>query len=300
MTAGIVSARGRDIGAGPYDQFIQIDAPINQGNSGGPLFTQDGKVIGMNTAIISPSGGSIGIGFAIPSNTLKTVVADLEHNGKVVRGYLGVEAQPVAEAMSKALRLKDHGGALVASVSPDSPAAKAGLEPGDVIEQVNGQKVGNPRELAADVAGVKPGEEAKLEIVRNGESRSVSVTVAQLPTEQQANAGGQGEGEGHGRVGLALAPLTPDMRGQLELPNDAKGAVVASVQPGSPAEQAGLQQGDVIVGVGTKPVDGPDAAVKAIRAATQGKTDQLALRIIREGRTEFVAVDLTVGKDSQG
>ena len=133
VTAGIVSADGRDIGAGPYDQFIQIDAPINQGNSGGPLFTQDGKVIGINTAILSPSGGSIGIGFAIPSNTVKTVVAQLEQSGHVTRGYVGVEAQPVTRWMAKALHLPEAGGALIAGVQPDSPAAKAGVQPGDVI-----------------------------------------------------------------------------------------------------------------------------------------------------------------------
>ena len=138
MTAGIVSASGRDIGAGPYDQFIQIDAPINQGNSGGPLFTQDGKVIGMNTAILSPSGGSIGIGFAIPSDMIRTVVAQLEKSGKVTRGYIGVEAQQVSDAMAKALHLGADSGALIAGVQRDAPAARAGLEPGDVITAVNG------------------------------------------------------------------------------------------------------------------------------------------------------------------
>ena len=177
VTAGIISAEGRDIGAGPYDQFLQIDAPINQGNSGGPLFTQDGKVVGVNTAILSPSGGSIGIGFAIPSNTVKTVVAELEKTGHMTRGYLGVEAQSVAEAMSKALRLKQSGGALVAGVQPDSPAARAGLEPGDVIASVNGDPVANPRDLALDVANLKPGTDAKIDLVRNGEHQTVAATI---------------------------------------------------------------------------------------------------------------------------
>ena len=190
VTAGIVSAEGRDIGAGPYDQFIQIDAPINQGNSGGPLFTQDGKVVGVNTAILSPSGGSIGIGFAIPSNTVKTVVAELEQTGHVTRGYLGVEAQTVADAMSKALHLDQKGGALIAGVQPDSPAAKAGIEPGDVIASVNGQKVANPRDLAVDVANVKPGDTAKLDVVRNGEHQTVTATVGQMPNEEQAASAG--------------------------------------------------------------------------------------------------------------
>ena len=214
VTAGIVSAEGRDIGAGPYDQFIQIDAPINQGNSGGPLFTQDGKVVGVNTAILSPSGGSIGIGFAIPSNTVKTVVAELEQTGHVTRGYLGVEAQTVADAMSKALHLDQKGGALIAGVQPDSPAAKAGIEPGDVIASVNGQKVANPRDLAVDVANVKPGDTAKLDVVRNGEHQTVTATVGQMPNEEQvASAGATGRSAGSASVrARALADLARHAR----------------------------------------------------------------------------------------
>src|SRR5271165_3069639 len=289
VTAGIVSAKGRDIGEGPYDQFIQIDAPINQGNSGGPLFTQDGKVVGVNSAILSPTGGSIGIGFAIPSNMVKTVVAQLETTGHVTRGYVGLASQPVSEQMAKALHLSDNSGALVASVVPDSPAAKAGLQPGDVIQSVNGEKVTNPRDLALDVAAVKPGDTAKFDLLRNGEQQSVSVAVAQTPNEQTANAG---ETAPKGKVGVALAPLSPDMRAKLDLPNGTKGAVVAQVEPGSPAEAAGIQAGDVIVGVGSKSVDSPEAAVKAIHAATQDKDGALALRIIRDGQAAFVAVTL--------
>ncbi len=300
VTAGIVSARGRDIGEGPYDQFIQIDAPINQGNSGGPLFTQDGKVIGVNTAILSPSGGSIGIGFAIPSDTVKTVVAQLESSGKVTRGYIGVEAQPVGEAMAKALRLDGQHGALIAGVQQDSPAAKAGLKPGDVITQVNGQTVGNPRELAVDVAAVKPGDAAKVDVVRDGAHQTVSVTVEQMPGQQQsADASGQEQGN-QPRVGLALAPITPDLRDQLSLPRDTRGAVVAQVQPGSPAEQAGIQQGDVIVGVGTHAVENPEQAVRAIRSAASGQDHALALRVIRDGHAAFVGVDLPAKSGDQG
>ena len=172
-TAGIVSALGRDIGSGPYDDFIQIDAPINQGNSGGPLFTQDGHVIGVNSAILSPTGGSVGIGFAIPSNMVKTVVADLEKDGHVTRGYLGVEAQPVQSAMATALHLGGSAspagnGALIAGITTDSPAAKAGLQPGDVIRAVGGKQVHNPRELAVDVGAEKPGTETKVDIIRDG------------------------------------------------------------------------------------------------------------------------------------
>ena len=291
VSAGIVSARGRDIGSGPYDSFIQVDAPINQGNSGGPLFTQDGKVIGVNTAIISPSGGSVGIGFAIPSDTVRSVVAELERTGHVTRGYLGVSAQPLGGPMTAALHLPSTAGALVAGVEPDSPAAKAGLEPGDVIESVNGAKVANPRDLALDVSAVKPGETASLHLLRDGGGKDVTVTVATLPGEA-AHAGAADQQQPG--IGLALAPLSPDMRAQLNLPGRTRGAVVAEVRPGSPAEQAGLQQGDVVVGVGSKAVASPEEAVSAIRAATSsGKA--AALRIVRDGAAAFVAVAPAAG-----
>jgi serine protease Do len=288
VTAGIVSASGRDIGAGPYDHFIQIDAPINQGNSGGPLFTQDGKVIGMNTAILSPSGGSIGIGFAIPSDMIKTVVAQLEKSGHVTRGYIGVEAQPVSETMAKAMHLSQNSGALIAGVQADTPAARAGLEAGDVITAVNGQSVTNPRDFAMDIAAVQPDDEAKLQVLHEGESKTVDVKVGQLPNEQVAgNEHGQ---ESKGRIGVALAPLSPDLSNQLNLPDGTRGVVVRQVEPGSPADQAGLEAGDVIVGVGGKKVTSPSEAASAIRSAA--KDHAVALRIIRNGEPAFVAVNL--------
>ena len=292
VTAGIVSARGRDIGSGPYDDFLQIDAPINRGNSGGPLFTQDGRVVGVNTAILSPSGGSIGIGFAIPSNMVRSVVAQLEQSGHVTRGYLGVEAQPVSAEMATALNLPksnpDKAGALIAAVEPESPAAKAGLKAGDVITSVDGKTVGNPRDLAMDVAGVKPGEQAKLDVLQDGSTKTVSVAMAALPADEGAGNGGPGAHEG---VGLALAPISPELRTQLGLPEHMKGAAVAEVAPGSPAEQAGLQAGDVILGVGTETVNSAEQAVHAIRAAAH-KNTAVALRVFRDGHTAFVAVTL--------
>jgi serine protease Do len=290
VTAGIISARGRDIGEGPYDNFIQIDAPINEGNSGGPLFTQNGRVIGINTAILSPSGGSVGIGFAIPSNTVRTVVAELEKSGHVTRGYLGVQAQRIDPAMAAALGLKDHSGALVASVEPGTPAAKAGIQPGDVIVQVNGTAISNPRDLAVDVADVKPGDPLKLQVLRNG-SETTLATVAEALPNQQVASNGEG-GAAHDRavhLGLALAPLTPDARSQLDVPDQVNGAVVAQVEPGSPADSAGLQAGDVLLGVGDKAVTSPQSAVTAIRVAARGG-HPLALRIMRNGQAGFVAV----------
>jgi serine protease Do len=229
-------------------------------------------------------------------------VAQLERTGHVTRGYLGVEAQQLSQSMAKALKLPDEGGALVAGVNPDSPAAKAGLQPGDVVEAVNGQRVRNPRELAVTVASIKPGEPAKLDVVREGQHETLTAQVAEMPGESQvADSGAAGEHEGRARLGVALAPVSPDMRDQLDLPSSVKGgAVVARVQPGSPADQAGIQPGDVIVGVGGKQVASPEDAVRAIRSARE---EALALRIIRNGQPAFVAVDL--GKsaaqgDSQG
>ena len=291
VTAGIVSARGRDIGSGPYDQFIQVDAPINQGNSGGPLFTQDGKVVGVNTAILSPSGGSIGIGFAIPADTVRSVVAELEKTGHVTRGYLGVETQSINAAMTAALHLPSNAGALIANVEPDSPAAKAGIQPGDVIQAVNGTKITNPRDLAADVADVKPGAEAHLTLLRDGSNKDVTVTLASLPSDGQDSAAEPEQGRG---IGVALAPLSPDVREQLNLPARVKGAVIAEVQPGSSAEQAGLRSGDVVVGVANKPVTTAEEAASAIRSARSGGK-ATALRVVREGTTLFVAIPSSQG-----
>ena len=296
VTAGIVSALGRDIGDGPYDQFIQVDAPINPGNSGGPLFTQDGKVVGMNTAIYSPSHGSVGIGFAIPSNSIKTVVSQLEASGHVTRGYIGVEAQPVTDTMAKAMGLADQSGALVAGVQADTPAQHAGLQPGDVIRSVDGTKIDNPRDLAVQVAGVKPGDAAKLDIIRDGKAQTVSVTVGALPSEETADAG---SAQPHpAQLGLALGPITPDASDQLNLPSGTHGVLVTGVRQGSPADQAGLQQGDVIVAVGNHPVASPGQAVHDMHAAIAGSGHAVALRIIRNGQPAFVAI--APGQPSEG
>ena len=290
VTAGIVSARGRDIGDGPYDSFIQVDAPINQGNSGGPLFTQDGKVVGINTAILSPTGGSVGIGFAIPSDTVKTVVAQLEKGGHVTRGYLGVEAQPVSAGMAAALHVSGDKGALVAQVQPNSPASKAGLQPGDVITAVNGKDVTNPRDLAVDVADVPPDSQAQLHILRDGQQQDVAVTVARLQDNQTANAENGPDASARPGIGIALAPLDANTRDQLDLPAGTKGAVIARVQPNSPAAEAGLRPGDLVVGVGTKTVGSAQEAAQAIRGATRDG-HAVALRIMRNGQAAFVAVN---------
>jgi serine protease Do len=297
VTAGIVSALGRNIGDGPYDQFIQVDAPINEGNSGGPLFNLDGQVIGVNTAIISPSGGSVGIGFAIPSNTVHTIVAELEKSGHITRGYLGVEAQPITANMQAALHLPTKNGALIAAVEDGTPASRAGLHPGEVITEVDGQAITNPRDLAIDIAGIKPGEAAHLKVLNNGNTVSLNVTLANLPEQTAANNAQHGVQQG--RLGLALAPVTPDTESQFNLPAGTHGAVIAQVAPNSPAELAGLEPGDVIIGIGEQPVTSVDQAVHAIHAA-ESRGGAVALRVVHQGQKIFVAIDLGKGTGNEG
>jgi len=296
VTAGILSARGRDIGDGPYDSFLQIDAPINQGNSGGPLFNQDGKVVGVNSAIISPSGGSVGIGFAIPSNTVKTIVADLEKSGKVTRGYLGVSAEEITTDLASALNLPggaSQKGALVASVEPNSPAAGAGIQPGDVITKVDDKPVTDPRDLALNVASLAPGASAQITVLRSGKTQTISATLASLPAEGAA-AASPDAGTNNQSIGVELSPLTGDLRQQLGLSGSQNGVVITSVTPGSVAETAGLQQGDVIVSVGATPVNDVDQAAKAI-GEQRGKNKPVALRVLRNGQISFVVVGSNQG-----
>jgi len=299
VTAGIVSAVGRDIGSGPYDQFIQIDAPINQGNSGGPLFTQDGKVIGMNTAILSPHGGSVGIGFAVPSDVIATISAQITKDGHVTRGFVGVEAQGLTGTTAKAMGLAEDAGALLAGVSPNGPAAKAGLQPGDVVQSINGTPIATPRDLAVTISGLKPGEEAKVRVLRDGAAKDMKITVGEMPRERMA-AAEPTEQPNRARVGVALGALSPEVRAQLELPEAVKGAVIQRVQPGSPAQNAGLRAGDVILGVGGKAIETPAEAVSAIRDALTGKDQAVALRILRDGASRFVGISVDPSADTAG
>ena len=287
VTAGIVSARGRDIGAGPYDDFLQVDAPINRGNSGGPLFNTDGSVVGVNTAIYSPSGGSVGIGFAIPSNVVKQVVAELEAHGHVERGFLGVTTQKLDPAIAAALKLPNAAGALVADVQPNGPAAAAGLKPGDVVTAVDGSAVQDPRALARRVATLRPGSTVQLAVRRDGAEQMLSMTTAIL-VDKTADAAPAAHGTG-GKVGLALAPLDEAAREHLNIPAAVKGVVIAAVRPDSPASEAGLRPGDVLLGVGNQPVITPEGAVKAIGGHVSAK-QAVALRVLRDGQSLFVAV----------
>jgi len=291
VTAGIVSARGRDIHSGPYDDFLQIDAAINRGNSGGPLFALDGSVIGVNTAIFSPSGGSIGIGFAIPSNLVHQVVAQLKENGHVERGFLGAMTQPVDATMAQALNLPKAEGALVAQVEPDSPASRAGLKAGDVVTAVGDTQIQNPRDLARAIAALPPGTETQLTTLRGGEEKHLDVKLAALQDEKDKAGQESADRETEqGRIGIGLASIEEAERAGLDLPEGTQGAVIAQVRPGSPAAMAGLRPGDVILGVGNRAVKGPEQAASAIREARSGGKGALALRVLRDGQQVFVAV----------
>jgi serine protease Do len=289
VTAGIISAQGRNIHEGPYDDFLQIDAPINPGNSGGPLFDQTGHVVGIDTAIFSPSGGSVGIGFAIPSNLASKVVAQLREHGTVERGWLGVAMQPITPALAKALGRSDHEGVVVNEVQPNSPAAAAGLQQGDVITAVDGKTVTGPRELALTVAGFSKGTNAQLTIWRDGKERSVDVKIAAQPSEKTASAEESGTKT---PVGLQLAPLSSAARTELGLDDNAKGVVVANVTPESRAAESGIQPGDVIVKVGNDAVKTPSDAVSRIRAAENEKKEAVPLLVLRDGHTYYLALQL--------
>ena len=290
VTAGIVSARGRDIGAGPYDDYVQIDAPINKGNSGGPAFDVDGNVIGVNTAIYSPSGGSVGIGFDIPAETAKLVVAQLEKDGRVTRGWLGVQIQPVTAGIADSLGLKKAEGALVDQPQDGSPAAKAGIQAGDVITAVNGTPVKDARALARTIATMAPDSSVKLDMLHDGQAKTLTVTLAQMPTDQQqAKADTDGAAQpsnGVPHLGLQVAPASEVSGAGNE------GVVVTGVEPDGPAAEQGFQAGTIILDVGGKPVaSAGDVRNAMTEAKAQGK-HQVLMRVKMAGGTRFVALPL--------
>ncbi|MBX9824539.1 MAG: Do family serine endopeptidase [Xanthobacteraceae bacterium] len=287
-TAGIVSARGRDIGAGPYDDFIQIDAPINKGNSGGPAFNSDGKVIAVNTAIYSPSGGSVGIGFGIPADTVKSVVAKLKDKGYVDRGWIGVQVQPVTAAIADSLGMRNAEGALVAEAQANGPAAKAGIQSGDVITAVNSDAVRDSRDLAKKIGAAAPGSKLTLGILRKGERQNVTVALESMPNDRQAKADtGAQENDADGpRLGLTLAPA--DRVAGAE----GKGLVVTGVQDDSPAAENGMKTGDVILDVAGKPVTSVGEMRKALADARKQGHSNVLMRVKSGDTMRFVAMPL--------
>ena len=292
VTAGIVSARSRNINAGPYDDFIQTDAAINRGNSGGPLFDASGSVVGVNTAIFSPSGGNVGIGFAVPSSVAERIVADLRDDGVVERGWLGVQIQPLDDDIAAALGLEETRGALVSGVEPGSPAAEAGIEPGAVITGVNGPPVSNPRDLVFTVADLEVGADARLTVRTGaGDSEEITVTIGAQPSMQASNVEPSAAGEDGARLGLSVAPLSPELRGELGLPDDVEGLAIADVARGSPAAEAGLARSDVVVEAAGQPVsEVADLSAAADEAEESGRP--LLLRIFRDGAYAYRAVSL--------
>ena len=292
VTAGIVSARGRDIGAGPYDDYVQIDAPINKGNSGGPAFDMNGNVIGVNTAIFSPSGGSVGIGFDIPAATAKLVVAQLKDKGYITRGWLGVQVQPVTADIADSLGLKQARGAMVDNPQSGSPAAKAGIQAGDVITSVNANAVKDSRDLARTIAGMAPGTSVKLDVLHKGESKTLTLTLGEMPNDRQANAGnehGSKETAGAPHLGLSLAPAS-EVEGAGE-----KGVVVTSVDPNGPAAEHGVQTGDVILNVGGKAVANVADVRSALSDASSSGKHSVLIQVKTADATRFVAVPLAKG-----
>ncbi len=284
VTTGIVSAKGRVIGEGPYDDFIQTDASINPGNSGGPMVNQAGQVVGINTAIVSQSGGSVGIGFAIPINEAKSILPQLQAQGHVTRGWLGVSIQSVTADLAKAFHLEKDQGALVAQVLPDSPAAKAGLQAGDVIVAFDGHPIAKSSDLPHLVAATPVGRTATVQVLRDGKPRTVTAEIAALPEPQQA---AEAASPGRERLGLSIQPLTSALAKKLEVPDKA-GLVVAGVKDGSPADEAGIQPGDVIVQVNRKPVRTVLELRQALAAQKPG--EPTLFQIHRKDASLFVAV----------
>jgi serine protease Do len=290
VTAGIVSARGRDIGAGPYDDFIQIDAPVNKGNSGGPTFDVDGNVIGVNTAIFSPSGGSVGIAFAIPADTVKSVISQLRDKGSVTRGWIGVQIQPVTPEIADSMGLKQSTGALVSEPQADSPAVKAGIESGDVITSVDGTQIHDARELARRIGTLSPGTSVKLGVIHQGQDKTVILTLGTLPNEKQAANTNQNQREVPDsdipRLGLTLAPASK-VAGA-----DGNGVVVTAVADGGIAADHGFRVGDVILDVGGKSVTTPADVRKGLADARKDGRHTVLFRVKSSQGTKFVALPL--------
>jgi len=285
VTAGIVSARGRDIGAGPYDDFLQIDAPVNRGNSGGPAFDTRGGVIGVNTAIYSPSGGSVGIGFAIPAEVAKDVVAALKDKGSVARGWIGVQIQQVTQDIADSLGLKSTKGALVAQPQKGGPAEAAGLKSGDVVTAVDGEKIDTPRELARKIAALGPGKSVNLTYVRSGAEKSVALKLGTLPDTKEARAEfGGGENGAFSALGVDVAPAA-DVRGSGQ-----EGLAVTNIDPTGAAAQKGMRRGDVILEAGGQSLASRGDLVAAFDAARKEGRRSILLRVKSAEGTRFVAV----------
>ena len=293
VTAGIVSARGRDLPGGSIIDFLQLDAPINKGNSGGPAFDMNGRVIGVNTAIFSPNGGSVGIGFAIPSDLARDVVAELRAHGKVARGWLGVRVQAVTPEIAAGFRLDEAEGALVSSVAPDSPAAEAGLESGDVILSWDGQNVTRLKDLPRLVAFTPAGKTVAVEVWRDGARQSLTVVTGKAPENPQLAAHSDGDDRARlAGTGLTVATVTPQRRAEFGLADEVEGVVILRVERGSLAAREGLRRGDVIRSLASDPVATADEARRGIEKAKSEGGEVVTLLVSRDGVETFFALRL--------
>jgi serine protease Do len=301
VTAGIVSSLGRDIGNGPYTDFIQIDAPINRGNSGGPTFDLRGQVIGMNSMIFSPSGGSVGIGFAIPASTIHDVIAQLQAHGRVDRGYLGVNIQSLTPDIAATMNIGNPKGAIIAQVVPGGPAANAGFQQGDVVIALNGRNVEDSRDLTRHIASLPAGVSATFTVLRNGEQKNITAKIGDRPDQRVAandngdsrdgaqSLGGGGQAQA---MGLGLAAVTPEARRNFNIDAAIDGVLVTRVDPNSDAGDKGIQPGDVVLSVANKPVHNPRDVLAEIAAARSAGHKSVLLLVATQGGTRFVAVDI--------
>ncbi|MDE1186249.1 MAG: Do family serine endopeptidase [Pantoea sp.] len=291
VTAGIISARGRDIGSGPYDDYLQIDASVNKGNSGGPTFNLSGEVVGINTAIFSPSGGSVGIAFAIPSTTAKDVVADLIKTGSVSRGWLGVQIQPVTKDIAESLGLSEPAGALVVSPQEGSPGQKAGIKNGDVVTAVNGDPIKDPRDLARRIAGMAPGKKVEVAIWRDGKSQPLTVELGTLPAEQKASADGNNQTPAEPQQPASEKALA-DLGLTVGPSDDGKGVAITAVNPDSDAADKGVKEGEKITSVNNQDVANAQDIAKVIAQAKKDGRTRALFQIQSDDGSRFVALPL--------
>ena len=292
VTMGMISAKGRGNMGLDYEDFIQTDAAINPGNSGGALVDAEGRLIGINTAILSRSGGNQGIGFAIPSNLARFVMDSLVEDGRVVRGYLGVSIQDVTPALAKEFKLKAGQGALIADVSPDSPAEKAGLQSGDIVTEFNGKPLENSRQLRLAVAATRPGTKGEFKVLRDGDRKTIAATLKELPEDKMLAQDGKSKKtvEDDGTLnGVTVSDLDRQARRQLGTPSQLQGALVTQVEPNSAASEAGLRPGDVITEINRRPVKDADEAVRMTEKKSKDK--KTLLRVWNQGGTRYVVVD---------
>lgn len=295
VTAGIISARGRDIGSGPYDDYLQVDAAVNRGNSGGPTFNLSGEVVGINTAIFSPSGGSVGIAFAIPSTTAKDVVADLIKDGSVSRGWLGVQIQPVSKDIADSLGLSEASGALVVSPQEGSPGQKAGIKNGDVVTAVNGETVKDPRDLARRIGAMAPGKKVEVSLWRDGKPTSVTVDLGTLPAEQKQASNDNATPEQAAPPKPATEKALTDLGLTVGPSDDGKGVAITAVDPDSDAADKGVKEGEKITSVNNQEVANAQDIAKVINQAKKDGRTKALFQIQSDSGSRFVALPLTQG-----